>query len=430
MIKRTSPLFYGWYVAATLSVAGFVLYGCGLYSFILFVTPLSDEFHWSRAGTGALVSAFWLTAPLVLLTDRLIRRYSVRNLVITGIVIEATCLILLFSASHLWQMYLLRATAGLGKVLYAITIPTMLSRWFSRRFGLAVALVYFGWHTGGLIFAPFAQLVIQFLGWRATSVSLGLIIVIVALPLALRVLKVPSPALLGKGIDGAPLIGEVGEGSVGRQPTLTSDERRKRKGELLRNKNFLLVSIATSVYCLAYSGVLAHQAAAVELSGISARAASFVLGSTAGFAALGALLMGWLVDRFELKWTTLWQFGFTLIGIGCLLRVTHSPSMWLLIVHAVSFGFAVGGTDVFFITALKRRIPDHLFSSAYGIWYFGTLGGMICGPWIAGLLYDMSGSYSKSLVSEAFGVIIPFVMCLLVAIQRNPAPEQPLADAR
>src|SRR5712672_2970133 len=113
-----SRLYWGWYVVAALFIGGFALYGAGLYSFILFVTPLSQEFHWSRAATGGLVSAFWLSAPLALVADPLIRRFGVKRLAATGIVVEAVCLILLFSASHLWQMYLLRALAGLGKVLY------------------------------------------------------------------------------------------------------------------------------------------------------------------------------------------------------------------------------------------------------------------------------------------------------------------------
>src|SRR5215468_5930125 len=112
-------IFRGWYVVAALFAGGFALYGAGLYSFILFVNPLAAEFNWSHAATGGLVSAFWLSAPLSLFAEPLIRRFGSKRLVCAGIVIEAVSLMCLFLATHLWEMYLLRALAGLGKVLYA-----------------------------------------------------------------------------------------------------------------------------------------------------------------------------------------------------------------------------------------------------------------------------------------------------------------------
>jgi len=60
-------LYYGWKVLAALFMAGFMVYGGGLWSFVLFVLPLTQEFHWNRAATGGLVTAFWLSAPLILL---------------------------------------------------------------------------------------------------------------------------------------------------------------------------------------------------------------------------------------------------------------------------------------------------------------------------------------------------------------------------
>ena len=49
----------------------------------------------------------------------------------------------------------------------------------------------------------------------------------------------------------------------------------------------------------AYGGLLTHEAAVVEGAGFSARVSSWVLGSTAGFAAAGGLVGGWFLDRYS-----------------------------------------------------------------------------------------------------------------------------------
>jgi predicted MFS family arabinose efflux permease len=62
-----------------------------------------------------------------------------------------------------------------------------------------------------------------------------------------------------------------------------------------------LVALNTLFFYAAYGGLLTHEAAVVEGAGFSARISSLVLGSTAGFAALGGLAGGWLLDRFSVR---------------------------------------------------------------------------------------------------------------------------------
>jgi hypothetical protein len=52
---------------------------------------------------------------------------------------------------------------------------------------------------------------------------------------------------------------------------------------------------------------------------------------------------------------------------------------------------------------------------AYGIWYFVTLVGTFSGPYFAGLLFDMSGTYVKSLIAESFNLVIPYALTMWAA---------------
>src|ERR1700691_4710727 len=91
--------YHGHKVLAALFLAGFMVYGGGLYIFVLFVPPLTQEFHWSRAATSGLVTAFWLSAPLILLGGYGIKHFGALRMLIAGILIEAVCVALLATVS-------------------------------------------------------------------------------------------------------------------------------------------------------------------------------------------------------------------------------------------------------------------------------------------------------------------------------------------
>lgn len=414
-------LFPGWQVVGALFVVGFMLYGGGLWSFILFVPPLAKEFHWSTAGTGGLVSAFYLSAPLSLWAEPIIRRFGEKRLIIAGILIEAVSLMLLLLASTLWQMYLLRALAGLGKVVFAITLPIILSKWFSRRFGLAAAIMYSGWHVGGLGLASLTQYLLSNFGWRETSIALGLAQISIALPVALWGLRHSAASEIGLGLDGDALSQQDTHTHVEDGLDGSSVGYGNLLRDLIRLRPFQILIVATPVYYLTYGGVLLQQAAVVQGVGATAYAASLAVGVTAGCAALGSVLGGWVLDRSRLTSSAFMTFGLLLTGDACLLAATHEPSTGLLMAHAVLYGLGIGSGDIFWITLMKRRIPDRLFGSAWGIWYFQQLGFLILAPAGSGAIFDATKSYSWMLSVEMGLIAIPLILGLWLASTRFEA---------
>jgi len=397
-----------------------MLYGAGLWSFILFVPPLAKEFHWSSAGTGGLVSAFYLSAPLSLWAAPIIRRFGEKRLIIAGILIEAISLMMLLLASTLWQMYLLRALAGLGKVVFAITLPVILTKWFSRHFGLAAAIMYSGWHVGGLGLASLTQYLLSSFGWRETSIALGVAQIVIALPVTLWGLRRSSAAEMGLGLDGDAVAdaGDCGPEAAS-EPATPPPGYGTLLRELFRLRSFQLLFIATPVYYLTYGGVLLQQAAVVQGSGATAYAASLVVGTTAGCAALGSVVGGWMLDRYRLTSSACVTFGLLAAGDLCLLAATHNPSAGILMAHGVIYGLGIGSGDIFWITLMKRRVPDRLFSSAWGIWYFLQLGFLILAPACSGAIFDYTGSYSWMVSIETVIIAIPLSLALWL-VRRRP----------
>ena len=368
----------GWKVVIALFLAGVVVYGGGLYCFVLFVTPLTDEFHWTRAQTGGMVSAFWLTAPLIVFGGYFTERFGARKLLVAGVLLEALCVALLSTVGGLWQMYLLRAAMGFGKLLFAITIPVTLSAWFTRGFSLALGIAWAGWHVGGMVLSPVVAAIIDRFGWRGACLALAAGLVAIGLLPILWAVRTPST-------------------QAGNAPE-PMERERFRLGTVLRAPVFWLIALATLFFYTTYGGLLAHQAAIVEAAGYSLRTASLVLGLTAAFAAFGAPAIGWALDRFRLTPSAVALHGLLLAGAVLLLLIGHWPSMAALVVYAACFGTMIGASDVFFVALMRRAFPGVAMSHLYSVWYCVELSVLFASPIAAGWIFDLSGGYRATLL--------------------------------
>jgi MFS family permease len=407
-------------------MAGFMVYGGGLYCFVLLVPPLTQEFHWSRTATSSLVTAFWLSAPLILFGGAAIKRFGATRLLIAGIVLEALCVALLATVSSFGEMYALRAAMGVGKVMFAITLPYAVSRWFSRHYSLGLGLVWAGWHVGGMVLAPITGLIIIRYGWRTACLAIAAGLLSVALVPILATKGPRSPREFGLGLDGDPLTpaeaaraGAAGAAASSDGAAASSDSAALAPAgsirDLLGSASFWMIALTTLFFYATYGGLLTHEAAVVEGAGFTPRVSSWVLGSTAGFAAVGGLAGGWCLDRFSVRGVGIIMHLLLLAGALCLLWVARDHSTAALLGYAACFGITIGGSDVYFVALLRRRFPDVSVAFSYSAWYFcEILTLLLAGP-AAGRIFDLTGNYDRTLALLAGSAVVALILTLLSA---------------
>jgi cyanate permease len=286
---------------------------------------------------------------------------------------------------------------GFGKVMWAISIPVVISHWFSKRFAFALGIAWAGWHIGGMVLAPVCSWIIETAGWRTACVALGVSLLTVAFVPVVWAQRIRSPAALGLGLDGDPLAA----GSVATTDRTASPPPRPEHtgtlGTLLSSPLYWLVAMASVCFYITYGGLLAHAAAIVEGAGYTPGVASIVLGSTAGFAAFGGLVTGWILDRYPLMRVAVLVNGLLLVGALALMSVNGTPSLTMLIVYASCFGFTIGGSDLFFVALLRKRFPTVSVDFVYSSWYCIELGSLFVGPILAGWVFDLTGDYRRTL---------------------------------
>jgi MFS family permease len=410
-------IYHGRKVVAALFMAGFMVYGGGLYCFVLLVPSLTEEFHWSRAATGSLVTAFWLSAPLILLGGAAIKRFGAMRLLITGILIEAACVALLSTVSAFGEMYALRAAMGVGKVMFAVTLPYTVSRWFSRHYSLALGTVWAGWHVGGMVLAPITGLIIVSYGWRAACLAIAVGLVTIGLAPVLATKGPRSPREFGLGLDGEPLQ-LVDASSAADTAASTADAAAGSPAgslkDLLGSATFWMIALTTVFFYAAYGGLLTHQPSVVEGAGFTPRLSSIVLGSTAGFAAVGGMAGGWLLDRFSLRAVGTAMHLLLLAGALSLLWVARNHSAAALVTYALCFGITIGGSDVYFVALLRRRFPAVSLAYSYSAWYFcEILTLLLAGP-AAGRIFDLTGNYDRTLTLLAGSALLALILSWVI----------------
>ena len=416
-------IYHGRKVLAALFMAGFMVYGGGLYCFVLLVPPLTGEFHWSRAATGGLVTAFWLSAPLILLGGAAIKRFGAMRLLIAGILIEASCLAMLSTVSTFGEMYALRVAMGVGKVMFAVTLPYTVSRWFSRHYSLGLGVVWAGWHVGGMVLVPLTGLIIAHYGWRPACLAIVVGLVTIGLAPVLATKGPRSPREFGLGLDGdAQAAAHAGAaGAVATSIALESPPGSLK--DLLGSASFWLIALATLFFYTTYGGLLSHQPSIVEGAGFSPRLSSIVLGSTAGFAAFGGMASGWFLDRYSVRAIGIVMNLLLVAGALSLLWVVRDHSAAALISYAVCFGITIGGSDLYFVALLRQRFPHVSLAYSYSAWYFCQILTLSMSGPAAGRVFDITGNYNRTLALLAGSALIALILSTVLRPRPRSAPR-------
>ena len=171
--------------------------------FAIVLKQLMEQFHTGRGEVSLSQSITMIATGITgIFVGRLLHRYSPRMFLLWGSVVGGVTLLLLSLANSLWFLYVFSLIAGLaGGFSNAIAIFTLLSKWFTRKWGTALGIVMAGEGIGSIVIQPLVGIIAQNFGWRTTYLFAGLLVLVLNVPLILFVLK-DSPESMGLLPDG------------------------------------------------------------------------------------------------------------------------------------------------------------------------------------------------------------------------------------
>lgn len=410
--------YYGWVLVWALGITTIVSYGTTQYLFGVLVVPIQSDLGWSRASlSGAFSVAFLVSGALGVPIGRLVDRRGARALMTAGSLLAAACLALLSRVTAQWQFYVLWA-GGLGLAMaltfYPVTF-TVITNWFTRRRGSAMALLTLLGGFASVIFYPLAGALIAAHGWRTTLLVMAAGQLLVCAPIHALVVR-RHPEDHGLRPDGEP----------SEEPASTAQRPGHELGQALRTVAFWTLTASTGFALMGHAVVLAHQVPYLIGRGFNPVFAAAVAGLL-GVASLPArLVLNLLSDRFGPR--ALLALSTALQAAGAALLMATSPSTGLLLwVYIAVYGFAFGA-----VSPLRASVmADQFGRRAYGA-ITATQGVPVAvlaavGPLAAGALYDRFGNYSVALGLTVAAFVVATVALLLTP---RAGPASTSAPAR
>ncbi len=388
---------YGWVVVVVAAIAMCFVYGLR-HTFGVFFPPILREFGWSRASTAGIFSITVLTYGVIaIFSGTLGARFNPKLLMSLGLVFTCSVSAVCALASELWHFYIIYGVlvpVGMSFCGWPLLVPGV-ANWFSRRRGTAIALAQAGSgfsYTLGLIVDP----VISSYGWRWAYVFQAVLVLVLVLPLYLFFFRYrPGPA---DKIE-TSRVTSTGPKTPAADWTLAG---------VLKSRHIWLLVISFFLYQgFSMYLLLTHQVQfAIDQGYSSIMAASFF--AMFGFMTVVGMMCSSISDLIGREKCASIACGISILSTAALLMVQGTESPWLMYIYSLGVGFGSG-----LITPAVFAAAADIYAGAY----YGTATGMVLlglgiggalGPWLGGLIYDMTGTYRMAFLLT--------LICQLVAL--------------
>jgi MFS family permease len=362
-------------VTATAFLVLFCIVGMALWGLPFYYDFMVQQFGWTRGQvtSGNALSKLVVGPIFGFIAGWMVDRFGPRRLMIAGILMASAALIGLGSISTLGMFYFFYMLNALGYVCGGpLPNQVLLSRRFERSRGKAMGFAYLGIGLGGAAVPWISHALVQHFGWQAALRTLGLLILLIALP--------------------AALLAKEPQAEKRATPAGFAEAR-----EAFITIPFFLLIFGSMFSIAAVSGAQQNLKLFLTLDlhfaqTQTARILSLVL----GFSIIGRLLMGWLADRFPQKYVMLLIY---LLVAAAIPLLFVGRSELAIYGFAAVFGIGLGG-DYMIVPLVTAEI--------FGVQLLGRLLGVILtagsvaeavSPWLVGRLRDTTGSYSTGFLA-------------------------------
>jgi sugar phosphate permease len=422
---RNNPgVHYAWAVAGVTFLI--LLVGAGVRATpSVLIVPLENEFAWSAATISAAVAIniflFGMIGPFAV---AVMERFGLRRTVSGSLVILAAGVALTSLMRAPWQMMVLWGIlVGSGTGMIAVVFgATIAERWFVSHRGLVLGILTASSATGQLIFLPLvANLSVNF-GWRAVSVTVALIALLMA-PIAALILR-DRPSDIG--------LPRYGEKEVQREERRSENPARRALSALsrgIRSRDFWLLSGTFFICGASTNGLVGtHLIPACIDRGIPEVKAASLLAAMGIFDLMGTTASGWLTDRFDSRKLLAWYY--TLRGLSLLfLPVAFDFNFYGLSLYATFYGL-----DWVATVPPTVKLAGDVFGEENAAIMFGWIAashqvGAAAIAWLAGVLRTRTGDYSMAFfLSGLLCVLAAFLAVFIGSASKGKLLVRPVLE--
>ena len=318
------------------------------------------------AMTTSIVS--FISIPCLLLLPILLKKMSVRKLLIlsgSGFILFK---ILFGCASGLWQFYVCAVGIGIFAPGFGyLTVNSVINRKFRENNGLAVGIASSGAGIVGAIVLPIVTWTISAFGWRMgyyLEAALALVFIVIAIF----------------------CIKENGT-------TETTEERSVKKRKLCGTDvtSYLLLLIGLFLICLVGMGIQPYLMAYMQQMDYTTAFAAGIVSAVLAVNTAAKIISGYVFDRVGSR-RTIWITTGTM-ACSLLILLLFGKGSWIAYAFVIVFAFAYVALSIPAPFLTKEMFGAEYFTELYSIVMIVTSVGGAVGNVLTGLLYEASNSY-------------------------------------
>ena len=393
--KTRFNIFYGWYIVAAGTLLMATCFGIS-YSFSVYFPALQSEFSWNRTATSGVFSLYLLLVGFFsILCGRAIDRFGPKPVVLIMGVVTGISLILTAQVHALWQLYIsysVLLAAGTGG-MYIIAMSTA-SRWFYRKRATAMGILGTGASLGTVIMAPVSAWLIETYQWRTAFILTGILAWILIIPGAFVLKK--EPAEIGAGLDGNLYL-----------PTGSSGEANKITAfsiiGAIKSPNFSYLNFVWFWFSFCLYMVITHIVPRAQDIGLNPMRAAGVMSILTAASAISRLAGGMaadLVDKRKLLAVLITTMALSMVWLA------SADQSWEIYLFAILFGMVFGGGDPSLIAVVTDVFGNAKVGTMMGILMISWGLGSAAGPYLAGCVFDYTGSYGWAFIIAGGGLLL------------------------
>lgn len=385
MVKELSnkKISYEWVIVFA-AFLGMLTTSIPLYSFGVFIEPLADTFGWLRGNISAALAIFNLMVGFVaIFLGKMTDRYGVERVMVLGMAFYVVSLFLTSQIHSLVTFYLCFAGLGVGASSFYVPVISTVAKWFSRRRGLAVGVSVTAYGVGMAFFSPLLELAISNFGWRMTFIYSG-ILSVVLLTLATYLMESPPPKS-HVHVEGSP--------------EEENPNRDFTAGEAVKTPAYWIIYFMILFGGISAFFITAHIVPYAIDAGVAGFYAATLLTVIGIINIFGRIVGGFVVDKLGSARTLAVIFTLQAVTIFLLPRFTSLKPLYIV---SLLFGLAYGSWAF---------IPGVIASEFFGTTHSGSIIGTLetvtglagaIGPYFAGFVFDVTGTYDLAFTIAGF----------------------------
>ncbi|MBB44524.1 MAG: hypothetical protein CMM43_00270 [Rhodospirillaceae bacterium] len=362
-------------------------------TYAIFLLPISNDLGLARSEVASIyavyIAAMGAFSPV---SGYLFDKFGSRPIYLGGLFCLGTGYWLSGQLTVLWHFYLcMGLMSGFGAALiWQIPGQSLISRWFDKNLGTALAFIYAGFGFGILLLAPIANILIESYGWRLTYQYFAWSFLCL----------IPFVAVLPwKAIEkGAP--------NNPRRTVSGKAEGGFSLFEALKMRAYWAMFLIYFLTAFAIFGVSVQSVAYLVELGFSEFEAAGAFGTAGVLSFAGMFLTGVAADRYGRCLVASISYLLTIVGVIGLAFLQFVPEKALVFLWIIPYGLSMGARGPIIATLQAKLFAGRGLGAIYGMTMMGQGLGAGLSAWFGGVLFDLTGGYNLLFCISIFSTLI------------------------